>query len=156
MKVVRALLSMTLEWENREVLKIPLSMYLYNVEHGTKEWEDELMYIIRTAEMLTYMCGMNKVGALLTVTGDTKVGRIDISKYIDTNALYGDSDTMVYTRERCYLDLNHYVGGETFLRVMDYDAEREREYNLVSAIFGKTVVDTAIAEEIGANVTYNK
>lgn len=154
--IVKVLLYMTLEWDGHKVLKSPLSLYLRNVEYGSEEWDEEMQFILRSAELIARMTGVGKEGAKIKVKGILKGNDVNITKKLAHIPVYADDETKEHTKERCYRDLCYYFYSENLQRVLEYELKRDREYKLVSAIFGKAAVDKAIAEETENKVAYNK
>jgi len=152
----KVLLYMTLKWDGNEVLKLPISLYLRKVEYESEEWDNEMQFILWTAEMIARMTGMFKAGAKIKVIGKLGDNNVDISKTLTHIPVYADDVEKEYTKERCYRDLCYYFYSENLQRVLEYELERDREYKLVSAIFGRDAVDKAIAEEKEAKAAYNK
>lgn len=136
-KIVRVVLSVVMTIDMRKVLELPLCVYLHKeAKRGTEEWAEELTYIIRSAEALVYSLGMAQKGAIITVTGEVDGEDTEISKVINHYAVTGDAGKE-YGYERCLSDLLTWVSGETFLRVQEWDLDRDREAYLVEQIFGK-------------------
>lgn len=142
--IIKAIFMLTLAIDMRDVLKLPLHVYMHSgLEKGTDEWTEELKYLLCMAELLLYTSGIHKEGAIITVEGDvTGYGYIEIGKELSSLAVYGEAG-QEYPRERCLRDIWVFCSGETQQRIMEWELQQDKDYELLCKIFGRECVMAA-------------